>query len=193
MGLLHSASRVEPIALTGAMSTNADWAWFDGNAGNITFADNGITNATLTLWRGARDDSFDPNMQLPGLAKLTSGNNIEFCGGLTIKIPKIVNKSTNGSARWSPSGVVIGQAGVGAPVSGTLPSTGTSGAATADVAGVAFSNIASGEGFSFGVGTAGEALVGYSPSTRTLSTSIQLVAATSPQIWTPTAHRRRMF
>jgi len=264
------------IAMTGAMSTNGDWARFDGNAGNLTFAGNGITNATLTMWRGARDDSFDPNMQLPSLAKLTNGNNLEFCGGLTINIPKIVNKSTNGCARWSPSGAVIGQVGVGATVNGTLPTTGSSGAATAEVAGVAFTNIASsalnqlpsrdaimsgvanavqsqklvlagraslpgvvadalniklntsklevdirGEvstsefklagdiptkinigsepfkitikqmqlsvdvetnsGASFSIGTAGDATVGYAPSTRTLSTSVQLVAATSPQ------------
>ena len=276
-GSLNISGFANTIAMTGAMSTNADWARFDGNAGNLTFEGTGVTNTTLTMWRGARDDSFDPNMQLPTLGKLTSGNNLEFCGGFTISIPKVVNQSSDGCVRWSPSGVVIGQVGVAGRVSGTMPSTGSSGAATAEVAGIAYTNIANsaldqlpskdaimsgvataiqsqktvlagraslpgvvadalniklnvsslsvdvrgevssnsfalsgdintainigeepfklkvqkmtlsvasetGNGASFSVGTAGQATVGYAPSTRTLATSIQLVAATAPRM-----------
>ena len=276
-GKLNIDGFANTIAMKGAMSPNADWARFDGNAGNLTFDGTGVTNTTLTMWRGARDDSFDPNMQLPSLGKLASGNNLEFCGGFTISIPKIGNKSTDGCVRWSPAGVVIGQVGVGGTVSGTMPSTGSSGAATAEVAGLAYTNISNsaldqlpskdaimsgvanavqsqkivlagraslpgvvadalniklnvsslivdvrgevssdsfslsgdintainigsepfkiqvqkmtlsvsaetGNGASFSVGTAGQATVGYAPSTRTLSTSIQLVASTAPQM-----------
>ena len=277
-GALTISGFPNTITMSGAMTPNAEWARFDGTAGNLTFAGTGVTNTTLTMWRGARDDAFNSNMQLPTLAKLTSGNNLEFCGGFTLTIPKIGNASTDGCVRWSPSGVVIGQIGVGGSVSGSMPSTGSSAPTSADVAGIAYSNISEsdlnalpsrdavmsgvavamqnntlvlagratlpgvvadalninsskitkfsvdvrgqvsrtgfslsgdintninigaepfkitvrkmtltvaaeeGAGASFSVSTSGNATLGYSPSTRTLTTSIQMVAATSPQM-----------
>lgn len=272
-----SVSGMPNISMNGAMNTNAEWARFDGTTTDLTFNGTGVTKPTLTLWRGARPDSYNPDMQLPSLAKLTNGNNMEFCGGFTINIPKITNKSTSGCVRWSPSGVVIGQVGIGASMSGSLPSTGVSAPTSADVKGLALTNISetllnslpsrdavmsgvsnaikdktivlagkaslpgvvadalnvslggasslvvdvrgevsttgfslsgdvntninlgnepfkmsirkitasvsmeTGDGASFSLGTTGEATAGYAPQTRTLQTSVQLVAATSPQ------------
>lgn len=281
-GTLTIAGFPNAISLKGAMNTNAEWARFDGKAGDLVFDGNGITNSTLTMWRGTRTDSFDSNMNLPSLAKLSSGNNLEFCGGFTLDIPKVGNMATDGCARWSPEGVVFAQVGVDGSVEGSLPSTNADQSSTSDasaqVMGAAWSNIPassierlpsqdvvmsgvgvpiqelavvlagkatlpgvvagalnvdlgsatsvvvdvrgsvastgfslSGDintainigsepfkltvrkmtaaivvdkvaGVSFTVGTAGNATVGYSPSTRTLATSIQLVAATKPQM-----------
>ena len=281
-GTLTIAGFPNAIALQGAMNTNAEWARFDGMAGNLVFDGYGVTNTTLTMWRGTRTDSFDQNMNLPSLAKLASGNNLEFCGGFTLDIPKVGNKATDGCVRWSPSGVVIGQVGVDGEVQGTLPSTNadqsTSSDATAQVMGVAWTNLSAGSienlpsqdvvmsgvgvpiaeetvvlagkaslpgvvadalnvdlgsaakvvvdvrgsvsatgfsmsgdintsiniseepfkltvrkvtaalvvdkvaGVSFSVGTAGNATLGYAPDTRTLTTAVQLVAATKPQM-----------
>jgi hypothetical protein len=277
-GALTISGFPNTITMSGAMTPNAEWARFDGKAGNLTFAGTGVTNTTLTMWRGARDDAFNSNLQLPTLAKLASGNNLEFCGGFTIAIPKIGNAATDGCVRWSPSGVVIGQVGVGGSVSGSMPSTGSTAPTSADVKGLAFTDISEsdlnalpsrdaimsgvavavqnktvvlagqaqlpgvvadalninsskitsfsvdirgqvsrtgfslsgdintninigaepfkitvrkmtltvaveeGAGASFGIGTSGNATLGYSPSTRTLSTSIEMVAATSPQM-----------
>lgn len=129
------------VSLQGAMNTNAEWARFDGTTADVAFGGQKITSPTLTMWRGARTDSYDANMQLPTLVKLTGGNNMEFCGGFTVNIPKIVNKSTSGCARWSPSGVVIGQVGIDANLSGTMPSLGSTASTTANVKGLAWTNI----------------------------------------------------
>lgn len=129
------------VSLQGAMNTNAEWARFDGVTADVTFGGQKITSPTLTMWRGARSDSYDANMQLPTLTKLTGGNNMEFCGGFTINIPKIVNKATSGCARWSPSGVVIGQVGVNANLTGTMPSLGSTASTAANVKGLAWTNI----------------------------------------------------
>ena len=277
-GSLTISGFANTIAMSGAMTPNAEWARFDGKAGNLTFAGTGVTDTTLTMWRGSRDDPFNVNLQLPSLAKLASGNNLEFCGGFTLSIPKIGNKSTDGCVRWSPAGVVIGQVGVGGSVSGSMPSTGSAASTSADVKGIAFTDISEsdlnalpsgdavmsdvsvalqnktivlagqaqlpgvvadalniklagianfsvdirgqasrtgfslsgdintninigaepfkitvrkmtlsvsaeeGSGASFSIGTSGNATLGYSPSTRTLTTSIRMVAATSPQM-----------
>lgn len=281
-GTLTISGFPNAIALQGAMNTNAEWARFDGLAGDLVFDGNGVTDTTLTMWRGARTDSFDANMSLPTLAKLSSGNNLEFCGGFTLDIPKVGNMATDGCVRWSPSGVVIGQVGVDGDVKGTVPSTNadqsTTSEATAQVMGVAWTNLSSASienlpsqdvvmsgvgvpirentvvlagkaslpgvvadalnvdlgsatkvvvdvrgsvsttgfsmsgdintsinisnepfkltvrkvtatlvvdkvaGVSFSVGTAGNATLGYAPDTRTLTTAVQLVAATKPQM-----------
>jgi len=140
-GTLDIAGIGQSIRMTGAMSTNADWARFDGTAGDITFDGTGVTDATLTMWRGARTDAFDAAMVLPDLAPLTGGTDLEFCGGFTLDIPSIGNRSTDGCVRWAPSGVVIGQIGVGGRVDGDMAATGTSGEASADVVGVAYTTL----------------------------------------------------
>jgi hypothetical protein len=277
-GALTISGFQNTIAMSGAMTPNAEWARFDGEAGDITFAGTGVKDITLTMWRGARDDSFSSDMQLPALGELASGNNLEFCGDFTLAIPKIGNASTDGCVRWSPSGVVIGQVAVGGSVSGSMPSTGSTATTSADVEGLAYTNISEsdlsalpsrdavmsgvsvemqyntvvlagratlpgvvadalnidsskitsfsvdvtgqvsrtgfslsgdikaninigtepfkitvremtltvtaekGAGASFSIGTFGNATLGYAPSTRTLSTSIQVVASAAPQM-----------
>lgn len=276
-GTLNISSVPNPITMSGAMTTNAEWARFDGLAGNFTYEGTGISNTTLTMWRGARNDQFDPNMELPSLGALTNGNNLEFCGRLSVNIPKIGNAATDGCLRWSPVGGVLAQVGVNSTINGTLPSTGVDGSASANVAGVALTNLSeqslsqlpstkvvmsgvdvelqpnatvlagraslpgvlanalninlnvsrlsvdirgvvsptelslsgaietnikigaepflldvksmmlsidaqAGNGFSFGVGTKGDATFGYSPNARKLTTSLQIVAATRPAL-----------
>ena len=262
------------VSVTGGMTTNADWVRFDASASGVAAGPFAINNPTITIWHGSRTDSYDPNMNLPSLQKLTGGVDIELCGGFTVSVPKIVNKSTSGCARWSQDGVVIGQVGVDATLTGSLPSTGTSASATSTVKGLAWTNLSSanignlpsadvimngvskaienskvvlagkaklpgvvtkalgldlpevevdvtgsvgttsfslngtiranvnigsepfkvrmnsvtlsieaetGNGAKFSIGTNGTATVGYSPKTRELSTSVQLVAATAPE------------
>lgn len=129
------------LALQGGLALEGKWARLEGNAGDLTFNGTGVKNATVTVWRGTRTDSYDPNMELPDLGILANGTNMEFCGQFTIDIPKVTNTSKNGCVRWSPSGFVIGQVTVGADLSGTLPSTGTSGASSVNLKGLAWTNI----------------------------------------------------
>lgn len=274
-GTLTISSVPNPIAMSGAMSTDGTWARFDGLAGDLMFAGTGITDSTLTMWRGPRTDSFDPNMVLPSLEALTNGNNLEFCGRMSVDIPRLSNMAADGCLRWTPNGVLVGQVGVAATIDGSMPATDADGSANAEVAGVAHTTLSAeslsslpshdavlagvpvalqpesmvlagraslpgivtdalgldlaverldvdisgtvsptavsltgaiptdisigtepflldvremaltveasaGEGFSFRVGTTGEATFGYAPSARTLSTSLQIVAATAP-------------
>lgn len=277
-GSLNVAGVANTLTLTGAITTDGDWARFDGTAGDVTFDGFGITNATLTVWHGQRPDSYDPNMDLPSLATLNSGMDLEFCGGFTIPIPGHSNSASDGCARWSPSGVVLGQIGVDVSVTGSMDSTGAVAQAGAEVKGLAWTNLSSeilgqlpspemimsgvhaalenakvklagkaslpgvaanalnldlqgaesysfdvigeiskngfslsavlptnihigsepfrtditsitatiaaerGDGASFSIGTTGAATVGYSPNTRPITTSVQLVAATSPSV-----------
>lgn len=277
-GSLSVAGIPNELALTGAMTTDGNWVRFDGNAGDITLGGYGIVDTTLTVWHGQRGDSYDPNMDLPSLATLNSGVDLEFCGGFTIPIPGHASKASDGCARWSPDGIVIGQVGVDASVTGSMAATGADGTATASVKGLAWTNILSttlsglpsadvimsgvhgalesqkvtlagqatlpgiaaealnidlsgaesyvfdvtgtvsldgfslnavlptnirigsepfktditsitatiqagrGSGASFSLGTIGAATVGYSPNTRPITTSVQLVAATAPDI-----------
>ncbi|MDA2979405.1 MAG: hypothetical protein O3B42_06565 [Actinomycetota bacterium] len=276
-GSLSVAGIPNTLALTGAITTDGDWARFDGDAGNVTLGGFGITDATLTVWHGQRSDSFDPNMEMPSLGTLNSGVDLEFCGGFVLPIPGHSNAATNGCARWSTAGIVLGQVGVDLSMSGSMPSAGSVAIGSADVKGVAWTNIAadvlgqlptadvimsgvhdalasntftlagkaslpgvaaealnidlggattyvfdvsgsisakgfslsavlptnihigsepfraditsitatiaaeSGKGASFSVGTSGVATVGYSPNTRQITTSVQLVAAVAPQ------------
>lgn len=262
------------VSVTGGMTTNADWVRFDASASGAVAGPFAINNPTITIWHGSRTDSYDSNMNLPSLQKLTGGVDVELCGGFNVTIPKVVNKSTSGCARWSQDGVVIGQVGVDATMTGSLPSTGTSASASSTVKGLAWTNLSaanignlpsadvmmngvskaienskivlagkaklpgvvtkalgldlpevevdvtgsvgttsfslngtikanvnigsepfkvrmnsvtlsieaeSGNGAKFSIGTNGTATVGYSPQTRELATSVQLVAATAPE------------
>jgi len=130
------------LMLAGAVTTDGAWALFEADAGDVTFGGYGITDATLTLWHGDRADSYDPNMTLPSLATLNSGVDLEFCGGFTLPIPGHSNAATNGCARWSDVGVVLGQIGVAIDESATLPSTGSVASAVASVKGAAWTNLA---------------------------------------------------
>ncbi len=140
-GTLTMSSLPNPVTLQGAMTTNASWMRFDGAAGDLTISGNGITDTALTIWTGPRSDSYDPNMDLPSLATLNNGVDVEFCGGLQLTIPGGENAAADGCARWSPQGAVIGQVGVDITASGSMPSTGVAADATAVVKGAAFTNI----------------------------------------------------
>lgn len=140
-GSLTFPGQSKSIAVTGGINATAEWIRFDGVAGNVKYSDISITAPTLTIWHGQRTDSYSPDMSLPSLQKLSGGVDIELCGGFTISIPKITNKSTSGCVRWSPSGVVIGQVGIDASVSGSLPSTNTSASASTDIKGAVFTNL----------------------------------------------------
>ena len=140
-GSLAVAGVPNELALTGAITTDGDWARFDAVAGDVTFAGFGVTDATLTLWHGQRTDSYDPNMDLPSLATLNNGIDLEFCGGFTIPIPGHDNAATDGCLRWSEQGIVIGQVGVATSVSGSLPGAGEP--AGALVKGIAVTNLPS--------------------------------------------------
>ncbi len=129
------------IGIQGGIALDGTWARLDGTAGNLTIERNEITNATLTVWRGERNDSYDENMKLPDLGKLAGGNNFEFCGGFTLTIPKVANKSTTGCIRWTPEGVVMAQGGNGSSVSGSMPTTGGNGSSSAEIKGFAWTSI----------------------------------------------------
>lgn len=140
-GTLSMAGIANELTLVGAVTTDGAWARLDGSAGDVTFDGYGITDTALTIWHGQRTDSYDPNMDLPSLATLADGIDIEFCGGFTLPIPGHASSATNGCARWSPSGVVIGQIGVGIDVSGAMASAGSSATGTASVKGAAWTNL----------------------------------------------------
>jgi hypothetical protein len=276
-GSLSMVGIANTLALTGAITTDGDWARFDGDAGNVTLGEFGVTDATLTLWHGQRSDSYDPNMDMPSLATLNSGVDLEFCGGFVLPIPGHSNAATDGCARWSTAGVVLGQVGTDITVSGSIGAGSSAATGDATVKGAAWTNIASdvlgqlptsdvimdgvhdalasntvtlagqaslpgvaaqalnidlggagsyvfdvtgeiskdgfsisavlptdihigsepfiaditsitasivaesGNGASFSVGTSGVATIGYSPNTRQVSTSVQLVANLAPQ------------
>ena len=130
-----------PIEIEGGLALDGTWARFDGSAGDLMVEGTGITNSTLTIWRGDRNDSFDADMKLPDLGTLAGGNNFEFCGGFTLSVPKVSNLSTTGCARWTPAGVVMGQSGNGSGVNGSMASTGSDGSSSAEIMGFAWTNI----------------------------------------------------
>lgn len=140
-GTLTISGFPNAIGIQGGLALDGTWARLDGRAGNITIEGNGITNATLTVWRGERNDSYDENMTLPDLGKLAGGNNFEFCGGFTLTVPKVANKSTTGCIRWTPDGVVMAQGGNGSSVSGSMPTTGGDGSSSAEIKGFAWTSI----------------------------------------------------
>ena len=141
-GTLSMVGVPNELTMTGAITTDGEWARLDGTAGDVTFDGYGITDTELTIWHGQRSDSYDPEMSLPSLASLNNGVDIEFCGGFSLPIPGHANKATDGCVRWSEAGVILGQIGVGIDVSGSLPATGTAADASAAVAGAVWSNIA---------------------------------------------------
>ena len=130
-----------PIEIQGGLALDGTWARFDGSAGDLMVEGTGITNSTLTIWRGDRNDSFDADMKLPDLGTLAGGNNFEFCGGFTLSVPKVSNLSTTGCARWTPAGVVMAQSGNGSGVNGSMASTGSDGSSSAEIMGFAWTNI----------------------------------------------------
>ena len=141
-GDLEMVGLANQISMVGAVTTDGAWARFHGSAGDITAGNYEISNTSLDIWHGQRSDSYDPNMDLPSLATLNNGMDLEFCGGFTLPIPGRPNAASDGCARWSPQGVVLGQVGVDSTVSGTVSAAGVDDAtATATVKGLAWTNL----------------------------------------------------
>ena len=134
------------VAAVGGIATSGDWARLEASTADLTFEGNGVTDPKMTIWYGERNDSFDPNLEMPDLSSLSEGLNVEFCGGFSISIPKVANKSTSGCVNWSPAGFAMGQLGGGSSMSGTMPNTdfGSGNAnGSANIMGVGFTNLAS--------------------------------------------------
>ncbi|MBM3676787.1 MAG: hypothetical protein FJW96_02740 [Actinobacteria bacterium] len=132
------------VNLAGGLTLDGSWARLDGTSNasatlSVGGASVSMGSPSLTIWRGPRTDSYDPNMVLPDTSAITNGTNLEFCGQFSIKIPTLVNQATGGCARWTPSGIVLGQVGLGSGMSlsgGTVPA-GT----TADIKGIGWSSL----------------------------------------------------
>jgi hypothetical protein len=139
-------SGLPTVNLVGGVALNDSWARLEGSANtSATFGVPGasalgtvsMSNPQFTIWRGSRQDSYDPNMQFPDTSPLNGGTSVELCGNFGITIPTVVNKTTGGCVRWTPVGIVLGQVGSGMSLSGGgMPS-----GATADVKGIGFSNL----------------------------------------------------
>lgn len=141
---IDSITPSQGISVSGGITPDGKWArfdaetWeeFDAQIGNVT-----VKDVALTLWRGNRSDSYDPNMNLPSLQKLSGGLDVELCGTFTFSIPKINNNSSSGCVRWSRDGVVIGQVGVGSTVTTSMSSGSTTASVSSDVKGMAWTNL----------------------------------------------------
>lgn len=145
------------LALAGGIDVSGNWARLEGSVGTISFEGNGISNTQLVVWRGPRTDSFDTSMVMPDLSSLNSGANFEFCGTLTLSVPNVRNKATNGCARWSSQGVVLAQSGAGTTVTSTATTTTSSGASSStsvstDVKGFAWTNLSNAASFNISFG-----------------------------------------
>lgn len=134
------------VAAVGGIATSGEWARLEASTADLTFEGNGVTNPTMTIWHGERNDSFDPNLEMPDLSSLSQDLNVEFCGGFSISIPKVVNKSTSGCVNWSPVGFAMGQLGGGSSMSGSMPDTDFGSgdlSGSTNIMGVGFTNLAS--------------------------------------------------
>lgn len=134
------------VAAVGGIATSGEWARLEASTADLTFEGNGVTNPTMTIWYGERNDSFDPNLEMPDLSSLSQDLNVEFCGGFSISIPKVVNKSTSGCVNWSPVGFAMGQLGGGSTMSGSMPDTDFGSgdlSGSTNIMGVGFTNLAS--------------------------------------------------
>ncbi|MFM8862723.1 MAG: hypothetical protein ACKOIA_09780 [Acidimicrobiia bacterium] len=145
------------LVVAGGIDVLGTWARLEGTVGSVAFEGNGISNTQLVLWRGQRADSFDPAMVLPDLSSINNGANFEFCGTFTVSLPNVINKSTNGCARWSSQGIVLAQSGAGTTVVSSVPVTDASGEtvaapASADVKGFAWTNLTNAANFDVAFG-----------------------------------------
>lgn len=112
-GDLQFPSPVPPMTLNGAVTADGTWARFDAVAGSVSFAGVGIDDAALTMWKGPRTDSFNPDLAMPNLSGSNNGFGVEFCGNFTVDIPDIPTVRTGGCAAWTTDGVVLGQVALG--------------------------------------------------------------------------------
>lgn len=123
-------SGLPTVNLAGGVTIDGSWARLEGTANasaslSVAGASVSMSNPSLTVWRGSRSDSYDPNMVMPDTSALSNGTNLELCGNFAITVPSLVNEATGGCARWTPAGIVLGQVGLGSGMTlsgGTAPS-----------------------------------------------------------------------
>ncbi len=123
-GTMDLPDGLPSLAINGALNTDGSWGRIQGVAPDADFENFSITSPTLTVWKGEREDSFDPNMEMPDLSAANDGLNFEFCGDFTIHIPGIPTTGTGGCVEWTPDGFVISQVAVGGGVDGGSSSGG---------------------------------------------------------------------
>jgi hypothetical protein len=117
-GTMDLPDGLPSLAINGALNTDGSWGRIEGVAPDADFENFSITTPTLTVWKGEREDSFDPNMEMPDLSAANDGLNFEFCGDFEIHIPGIPTTGTGGCVEWTPDGFVISQVAVGGSVDG---------------------------------------------------------------------------
>lgn len=123
-------SGLPTVNLAGGVTIDGTWARLEGTANasaslSVAGASVSMSKPFLTVWRGSRSDSYDPNMVMPDTSALSNGTNLELCGNFAITVPSLVNEATGGCLRWTPNGVVLGQVGLGSGMTlsgGTAPS-----------------------------------------------------------------------
>ena len=123
-------SGLPTVNLAGGVTIDGTWARLEGAANasaslSVAGASVSMSKPLLTVWRGSRSDSYDPNMVMPDTSALSNGTNLELCGNFAITVPSLVNEATGGCLRWTPNGVVLGQVGLGSGMTlsgGTAPS-----------------------------------------------------------------------
>jgi len=123
-------SGLPTVNLAGGVTIDGTWARLEGAANasaslSVAGASVSMSKPLLTVWRGSRSDSWDPNMVMPDTSALSNGTNLELCGNFAITVPSLVNEATGGCLRWTPAGIVLGQVGLGSGMTlsgGTAPS-----------------------------------------------------------------------
>ena len=114
-GYLHFPNPSLDLTMSGAFTTDAEWARFDAYAGDQTWDGIAVSDADLAIWQGEKDDDIE-GLDMPDLSDENNGFGIEFSGTFQIDVPDIGTVSTMGSVAWTPDGVVMGQVGMGGEV-----------------------------------------------------------------------------
>ena len=137
-------SGLPTVNLAGGVAIDGSWARLEGTANtsasfSVAGASVSMSSPSLTVWRGARSDSYDPNMVMPDTSALTNGTNLELCGNFAISVPSLVNQATGGCLRWTPNGVILGQVGLGSGM--TLSGGSTPSGTSTDIKGIGWSSL----------------------------------------------------
>ncbi|MEN9506354.1 MAG: Carbohydrate binding domain [Actinomycetota bacterium] len=102
-------SPVPFMSAEGAFLTDGSWARFNAYPDDVTFNGIGMTNTSLTMWKGSRSDEFSADLEMPDLSSQNNGFGVEFCGTFTVPIPDVTTLETGGCTEWTPDGIVIAQ------------------------------------------------------------------------------------
>ena len=117
-------SPIPHMSTDGAFLTDGSWARFEAFPDDVTFNNISMHDTNFTMWKGARDDSFSEDLEMPDLSSQNSGFNVEFCGYFTVSIPSITTVSSGGCAEWTNSGLVMAQIAPGGDVDSDASSGG---------------------------------------------------------------------